>query len=312
MALKVKRTTTSTELKDAPESVETVEQIEQGATQEVETRAEVETIDHDAQDANEEQAEPAAAADPEPEAKSEQADAQTDHAEPSTGTAVATRTANQQVAVASPAPKGAGSNYFAQMIKELEEAGQEGLEMGFGVFPMVSLDKGEFKVGDEDIGRDDFEGVPLFSKPKFAYRTTGVPEKEVEAVYADSDKEHLDPNSITSARLLEWKEKWPDSGWEVKKYQDVYMYVTNMPAQPELEGQIVQLSVAPTSVKHYTRACITAKGKGREAHECVFRVSVGEKVRGEFDYYPWAFKAIGSCQKFGIEITFGKGVDEDF
>lgn len=306
MALQVKRTTTTAELKDNPEQVEQVDaeviaEVDAQAAQTNPVEDQVEQVD---------QAEPETSADPEPQAESKQANAQADEAKPSTGTAVVTRSADTQVVVSS--AKGAGSNYFQQMIKELEEAGQEGLEMGFGVFPMVSLDKGEFKVGDEDIGRDDFEGVPLFSKPKFAYRTTGVPDKDAEVVYADSDQEHHDTNSQVSARLLEWKEKWPDSGWDVRKYQDVYLYLTNLPAKPELEGQIVQLSVAPTSVKHYTRACISAKGKGREAHECVFRISVGEKVRGEFDYYPWEFKAIGSCQKFGIEVSFGQGIDEDF
>lgn len=222
---------------------------------------------------------------------------------------VATRSENTQV---STEVRGAGENYFKQLIEAMAADGQEGLEMGFGVFPVISLDKGEFKVGDEDMGDSSFTGVPLLSKPKFCYRTVGVGDKDAEVIFADSDKEHLDERSAVSAKLLEWKEKWENSSWECKQYQDVFLYMVKCPDKPELEEQLCQLSVAPQSVKLYTRACLQATGRGRKPHECVFEVGVGEKIRGEFDYYPWAFKAIGSCQKLGVTVNFGGTVDEDF
>lgn len=225
-------------------------------------------------------------------------------------TAVATL--NSSTAVAIPREPGAAENFFKNMIEELIGDGQEGLEMGYGVFPVISLDKGEFKVGDEDISDDDFEGVPLMSKPKYAYRQTNVPEKEAEVVFADSDRAHLVEGGPVAERLAEWKVKFPESAYDIKKYQDVFFFVTRLPAKPVLEGQLVQLSVAPTSVKVYTRACLTAKGKGRAPHETVFKVGVGEKIRGDFDYYPWSFECIGSCKKLGVEVSFGTKVDEDF
>ena len=76
---------------------------------------------------------------------------------------------NESTAVAIPREPGAAENFFKNMIDQLIGDGQEGLEMGYGVFPVISLDKGEFKVGDEDVGDDEFEGVPLMSKPKFAF-----------------------------------------------------------------------------------------------------------------------------------------------
>jgi hypothetical protein len=117
--------------------------------------------------------------------------------------------------------------------------------------------------------------------------------------------QHLDERSAVSAKLIEWKEKWENSSWECKQYQDVFLYLTRFPGKQVLEGQLVQLSVAPTSVKIYTRACLTAKGRGRSPHETVFKIGVGEKIRGEFDYYPWSFECIGSCQKLGggTEVT---------
>ena len=215
-----------------------------------------------------------------------------------------------QVAVATGSANGT-ENYFKQMVESLKADGQNGLEMGYGVFPVVSLDKGEFKINDEEFD-DDFTVVPMTSEAKFAYRTTGVPEKEVEVTFSDTDRAHLDPGSAVSQRLLEWKEKWPESGFEIKKYLDVYAYVVELPAKPELQGQIVVLSVSPTSIRRYTNACVTAKGRGYAAHECVFKVAVGEKVRGDFDYYPWEFQAIGSCRKLGVEVKFGGQRDEDF
>ena len=242
-------------------------------------------------------------------AASEQAEAEPAAAESGT-TGVAVR--SESTAVAIPREAGAAENFFKNMIAELIGDGQEGLEMGYGVFPVISLDKGEFKVGDEDMSDDEFEGVPLMSKPKYAYRQTNVAEKDAEVAFADSDRAHQDPASPVSERLAEWKVKFPDSSYEIKKYQDVFFYLTRCPSKPVLEGQLVQLSVAPTSVKLYTRACLTAKGKGRAPHETVFKVSVGEKVRGDFDYYPWAFECIGSCQKLGVEVKFGAVVDKDF
>ena len=150
------------------------------------------------------------------------------------------------------------------------------------------------------------------SKPKYAYRQIGVPEKDAEVVFADSDRAHLEPGNPVAERLAEWKVKAPESSYEIKKYQDVFLYLTRFPGKPVLEGQLVQLSVAPTSVKIYTRACLTAKGRGRAPHETVFKVGVGEKIRGEFDYYPWSFECIGSCQKLGVEVKFGAEVDENF
>lgn len=235
-------------------------------------------------------------------------------AEPAAAESVTTDVAvrNQSTEVVIPREPGAAENFFKNMIAELIGDGQEGLEMGYGVFPVISLDKGEFKVGDEDMSDDEFEGVPLMSKPKYAYRQTNVAEKDAEVVFADSDRAHMDPASPVTERLAEWKVKFPDSSYEIKKYQDVFFYLTRCPSKPVLEGQLVQLSVAPTSVKLYTRACLTAKGKGRAPHETVFKVSVGEKVRGDFDYYPWAFECIGSCQKLGVEVKFGAVVDKDF
>ena len=136
--------------------------------------------------------------------------------------------------------------------------------------------------------------------------------EDAEVVFADSDRAHLEPGNPVAERLAEWKVKAPESSYEIKKYQDVFLYLTRFPGKPMLEGQLVQLSVAPTSVKIYTRACLTAKGRGRAPHETVFKIGVGEKIRGEFDYYPWSFECIGSCQKLGVEVKFGAEVDENF
>lgn len=225
---------------------------------------------------------------------------------------VATRNESSQQVAQATGSTTSTENFFQKMLEDLKKEGQDGLELGFGVFPVIALDKGEFKIGDEDLDDQPFAVVPLSSTPKYAYRTTGIPDKEVEVAFADSDREHLDPNSAVSAKLLEWKEKWENSGFEIKKYQNVFCYVTDMPAKPDLVGQIALLSVSPQSVKRYTNACIAVKGRGYAAHECVFQVGVGEKIRGDFDYYPWDFKALGSCKKLGVEVKFGGVRDEDF
>lgn len=208
---------------------------------------------------------------------------------------------------------GAAHNVFKQMIDELAAEGQVGLEMGYGVFPTLALDKGEFKIGDEDLTDEEFKGVPLFSQPKYAYRTTGLSnEKENEVIFSTSNQDHLDTNSAVAAKLLEWKQKWPHSNWEIKTYQDVYWFMTDLPSKPDRNGQLLILSVSPTSIRRYTQACLFAKQKGYAPHECVFTAKVGEKIRGDNDYYPWEFKVDGSCKKLGVEVKFGGERDEDF
>lgn len=283
--------------------------VDQGAEAEVETQAEAE-VDTQAQaeaavEAELEQEEPEHVVEEEAGEK-----ATADNTASESVTAVATL--DRSTAIVIPREPGAAENFFKNMIDELIGDGQEGLEMGYGVFPVISLDKGEFKVGDMDVGDDDFEGVPLMSKPKYAYRQTNVPEKEAEVLFADSDRAHLEEGGAVAERLAEWRVKFPESSFDIKKYQDVFLYLTRFPGNPVLEGQLVQLSVAPTSVKVYTRACLTAKGKGRSPHETVFKIGVGDKIRGEFDYYPWSFECIGSCKKLGVEVSFGTKVDEDF
>ena len=240
-------------------------------------------------------AEPEAAAEPEATAKPTQQ--------------VAAKPTNTGVAVAKPS---AANSAMQTIMDQLQEEGQEGLELGFGVFPMLSMDKGEFKIGDTDIGDTPFAGVPLHSVPKYAYRLTGVADKDADVVFADTDQEMKDPESMVSKRVLEWKEKFPGSDVDIKKYQNVVFFLSDIPGAPEYQGRIVILSVSPQSIKHYTNACITVKGRGYSAHECVFQVLVGEKVRGQFDFYPWDFKALGSCKKLGVEVTFGGERDESF
>lgn len=313
MALAVNKTKPEQELKDDPKDVETVD------TKDVDTAGEAEHVHEGELLGAEHAGTDAGAADDAPAADSSGVtvedqlnhEPEGDQAQPATSDVtdvVVREEGSMQLALTGDA----ASNFFAQMIKELQEEGQEGLDMSFGVFPLVSLDKGEFKVGDDDFGDSGFTGVPLMSRPKYAYRTTKVSEKDAEVLFADSDQAHLQPDSLVSERLREWKEKWPESGYEVRAYQDVFLYMVNCQDKPELEGQLVQLSVAPTSVKLYTRACLKAKGRGYKAHECVFKIGVGEKIRGEFDYYPWSFEAIGSCQRLGVEVKFGQVKDENW
>lgn len=328
MALTVKRDAAPTsEMKDDAQTTETVTEVKESAASVEVTRETTSQVDEQepqaaaaSADAGDEAGEiiegsaELVSQDAQDESQAHQAGAvnAADVASPSKDATALAVSKGTAVTAASTVVSGAASSVFKKMIEELAAEGQEGLEMGYGVFPMLSMDKGEFKLGDEDIGDDAFRGVPLYSVPKFAYRTTGVSDKEVEAVFADSDQEHLVPGSAVAERLREWKQKWPDSGFDIKKYQNVYFYLTDIPAKPEMAGQLVVLSVSPQSIKHYTRATLFAKSKGYAAHECVFEALVGEKVRGDFDFYPWDFKCLGSCKKFGVEVTFGSKRDEDF
>ena len=202
------------------------------------------------------------------------------------------------------------SSGLSGILADLTKSGFTGVGIEFGTFPLLSLDKGDFKVNEKDLGRITFQCTPLASTPKYCYRNTGASQKEEDTVWSDTPDAHFDPESAVSKKIKEWSTKnW---GWEQKEYLNVLAHVFLMPNAPELENTWVMLSVPPTSKKAFSGAAIKCKTHGYDPHECLFEVSVGDKIKGaQFDWNPWVFNVKGSLRKFNLSVSLGTR-NEDF
>ena len=254
------------------------------------------------------------AAEAEPDATAEAVEVEPAEAEPAAEAPAPTETK----AVATykenlPAQEGLTQGLQA-MLEDLRKNGFEGVGLEFGTFPLLSLDKGEFKINDKEIGKAVFQVTPLSSVKKYCYRneakTAPLNDKDKEQVWEESEGAHLEPGSQAAMRIAEWAEK----GWtySVSEYVNVLVHVFQMPAAPEYENAWVMLSIPPTSKRAYSAAALKCKTNGYDPHECLLEVSVGEKIKGNRgDWYPWNFAAKGSLKKFGLKLSFGVK-NEDF
>ena len=276
----LKTTKPTEELKDDENVVETVKAVEDLEPSEAET-SEVETL-----------------------AQSHEEDVTEDSAgESSSSTEVAQKQENLPVTSGQ-------SEGLKAILEDLRRQGFDGIDLEFGTFPLLSLDKGEFKINDKEVGKATIQGTALTSTRKYCYRNEGAADKDKEQVWEESPEAHLIPNSEVAKRIAEWEAK----GWSftISEYVNILFHVFSFPAAPEYAGSWVMLSVPPTSKKSYSAAAIKCKTNGYDVHQCLMEITVGEKIKGNRgDWYPWNFAVRGSLKKFGLKVSFGVK-NEDF
>ncbi len=199
-----------------------------------------------------------------------------EHAAPATGTAMAQASTGTAVA----APSGAGS-----AVREIQDQGFEGTEVGFGSFPQVVLHEGQFKANETEMGKS-FEAVLYGSRAKYVYKN-GAQGKEEE--FAFSYDQQFDTAGRPIANLLA---NWRAKGFQPKepsKYLEVQaMIVSDGP----FKDDFVLLSIPPASVNRLSGFLVTQRAKypSKVLQELRVKVFVGEKVtKTAYPFYPWAF-----------------------
>lgn len=190
-------------------------------------------------------------------------------------TAIATQTASTAVA--------------NSMGGSVHEEGFAEVELGFGAFPMVTLPaEGTFMINDEELGKE-FDATLLGSRLKFVYRNSDD-DDAVEFSY-DNPKE-VDEAKLTKAdgtllkpTLDQWRAEGADV--EVKRYLECPALIHG----GDHEGEMVMLSVAPSSVQKFEGYRVQLNFRGQSVKDVVTTIYVGAKVtKAKKPFYPWAFK----------------------
>lgn len=182
-----------------------------------------------------------------------------------------------------PAPAGVNTSNIS---KALVEAGFEGLELGFGAFPMVTLQNTEFSTSDGISLGHEFFAVIHSSRKKYLLKANrGRDEEEFTYSY---DK----ITTIGGKSVDEVKQEWLRSGYESpewKEYLDVTAQLIDI--QKRTIDQMVLLSIPHSSNARLSGYITTILTSGTSPADVVTHVHLGQQVTAaKKPFYPWAFK----------------------
>jgi hypothetical protein len=169
----------------------------------------------------------------------------------------------------------------------LANEGFEGLDMGFGSFPVVRLQETTFSTSDGDSLGQTFVCVMHTSKKKFLLKCEDSNEAE-EFVYS------YDKITTTSGQkqIADVMSEWAAKGWTKPIWKD-YVDITSqlVDLQTRELGTVVLLSIPHTSNSRLSGYLTTQLVKQRHISQVITQIYPGQKVTsGKFPFHPWAFK----------------------
>ena len=178
----------------------------------------------------------------------------------------------------------------------MAEAGFEGLQLGGLSFEQIRLPgEGQFLIGqeDEELGQE-FDCVIQGTRSRFVVRQSN--DEDAEMFYS------YDPQGLVNAEGIDMSEtlqEWADDGYPkpvIKKYIEVTAVMVNA-ANPDREGMMVILSIAPASVQKFSGFIAQQQFmKKQQPSEYITRCIVGKKVKKDkTSFFPWSFKNAGSA-----------------
>ncbi|QZI91850.1 hypothetical protein SIPHO067v1_p0061 [Vibrio phage 51E28.1] len=238
---------------------------------------------------------------PEPETKSE---AEPEVVETKT-TSVAEVEKAESTAVAPQASKAVAAN---QVISQAADNGFDGLELGFGSFPMIKLEnEGQFADSDENELGKHIRAVLQQSTPVYLYKQENNEDGPIAYSY--------DRNTLTSYKgdegeefktVDEIKAAWAEEGYDLeeKKYLEVVATVCEDHEEfiegevPEgledIEGETVMFRLAPASLKAFSGKVATLQMRNQPIQGATMDFLVGKKRKsnGGKTYFPWKFRLV--------------------
>lgn len=180
----------------------------------------------------------------------------------------------------------------AAIASELAELGFDGVDFtGFGVFPIVSLQKETFKSTEGDILGASFRGYVQGSRKKWIYKNGLIDQDPNSDFFYTYDDELTIKGEPIAEKLAGWKQR----GWNYLKNPYVEVFIAL--AEGEKEGQIVALSIPKTSIQRYSNFMLRLYSKGTDNMQhtlCEF--GQGNEVTGPKIKNPWIpldFKILG-------------------
>jgi len=172
------------------------------------------------------------------------------------------------------------------IAQALVNEGFEGLEMGFGSFPVVRLQESTFSTSDGDNLGNTFVCILHGSRKKWLCKCEDSNDAE-EFIYS-YDQVNTTGNRLVTDVLSEWAAKgWTSPVW--KQYTDVTAQMVDL-TNRELGGVVI-LSIPHTSNSRLSGYITTLCVKGRHSNQVITQVYPGQRVTsGKFPFHPWAFK----------------------
>ena len=172
------------------------------------------------------------------------------------------------------------------MLAEMADTGFEGLELGYGSFPLIALkNDGVFEDTEGGEYDQDFKCIIQQTKTKYILKNTKC-EKEDEAMAYSYDGK----NDVHGVPLQETIDEWAEDGWgyESKTYLEVTVLMVNEDGEV---GNMALLSVPPTSkTKLSGYIAQNRMRRGLMPNQYVTTCEVGDKVKNvTFPFYPWKF-----------------------
>jgi len=183
-----------------------------------------------------------------------------------------------------------------QVVQQLAEDGMEGMDLGFGAFPQIVLDDGQFECADlPGIGKDGFECVIQQSKQKFICKTDCADNDQhadfFYTLFHPTLNPHADQVSTNGKPIADFMAEWKAHGMKpiYKKYLEVLVMIFG----GDHDGAYAILSVPPTSITRLSGMVAIQKMKhGLRQDQYITKVRVGPKIgQGTTAFKPWVFEA---------------------
>jgi hypothetical protein len=184
----------------------------------------------------------------------------------------------------------------ADLSEFLSEEELAELDLGFGAFPLIVLDKGEFvcKTKDMDI-EQGFDFRILGFKAKFCFKVKAsddeIKAKGIEPSLYYSYSVNAPKEEQELKDIIEY---WSELGfkYETLKYFEVRAQMV-APGQ-DYDGEYVLLSIPPTSRGTFSGYIASVVGKFRKRYdEVITHAGTGKKIEvGRNSWKPWDFRYV--------------------
>jgi len=220
-------------------------------------------------------------------------DNQEEPSRPATAVAANTGPGNE---LSAPAPTAVAtkSNVVTSSVLSADE--MEDLDFGFGAFPTVVLDKGEFECsGDIEFENNQFQCRIMSYRAKYFYRSV-ISEKDTEFFYSFDKPDTANARTTNEELVSDTIAKWTEANrppHTIKKYLEC----TAQLLDGRSANSLCLLSVAPKSVPVLSGYIAGELGAVRGVHysKVVTQVSAGPKnSKGDFPYRPWNFAYVST------------------
>lgn len=192
----------------------------------------------------------------------------------------------------------------SQVLQSAADDGFEGLELGFGSFPIITLpSEGVFNDSDDNELGKHIRAEIQQSQASYLYKQEGVNDGPVAYSY--------DRINLTSATedgdttVADLKARWVEEGYDMeeKKYLEVIATIAEDHEEvidgevPEgledLEGEPVMFRIPPASLKAFSGKVATLQMAGKPVKGAVMDFMVGKKrTNGANKYFPWKFRLV--------------------